>query len=207
MHQDITENALYMSYREFSGRFSSINNKQKALKIPCQFCRVWHILVFELFTVGVKGDKQKDIKEASFLRYQMKKYYLDASIWIDLYENRKGFNNEPLGDFAWKLFGLIKASKNKLVISDFLVRELESNYSIEEINGMIKPFEDIIERVFVTKKQKDEAKILAQERSLPPGDVLHSILARDNNLILITRDKHFVQLTDISRSYKPEEII
>lgn len=72
---------------------------------------------------------------------------------------------------------------------------------------MIKPFENIIERVFVIKKQKDEAKIIAKERNLPPGDVLHSILARDNNLILITRDKHFNELTDISRSYKPEEII
>jgi predicted nucleic acid-binding protein len=137
----------------------------------------------------------------------MKKYYIDTSIWIDLYENRKGFNNEPLGDFAWKLFASIKASENKLVISDFLIRELESNYSIEEINGMIKPFEDIIERVFLIKTQKDEAKKIALERNLPPGDVIHAIISRDNNLILITRDKHFNELVDISRSYKPEELI
>ncbi len=137
----------------------------------------------------------------------MKKYYLDASIWIDLYENRQGFNNEPFGDFAWKLFALVKATKSKLVISDFLIRELESNYSTEEINGMMNPFEDLLEQIFVAKKQKDEAKIIARERSLPLGDVLHSILARDNNLILITRDKHFNELTDISRSCKPEEII
>lgn len=137
----------------------------------------------------------------------MTKFYIDTAIWMDLYENRKGFNNEPLGDFALKLFALIKADKKRLVISDILIKELESNYSIEQINGMIKPFEDIIERIFVMKKQKDEAKIIAKERNLPPGDVLHSILARDNDLILITRDKHFNELIDISKSYKPEEII
>lgn len=137
----------------------------------------------------------------------MKKYYIDTSIWIDLYEDRKGFNNEPLGDFAWNLFALIKASKNKIVISDFLIRELESKYSIEEINGMIKPFEDIIERVFLIKTQKDEAKKIASERNLPPGDVIHAIIARDNNFILITRDRHFNELLDISKSYTPEEII
>jgi len=135
------------------------------------------------------------------------KYYIDASIWIDLYEDRKGYNNEPLGDFAWKLFASIKASKGNIIISDFLLRELEANYSTEEINGMMRHFEDIIERVFLSKNQKDEAKIIALKRNLPPGDVIHAIIARDNKFILITRDKHFKELADISRSYKPEEII
>lgn len=135
------------------------------------------------------------------------KYYLDTSIWIDLYEDRKGYKNEPLGDFAWKLFASIKANKSNIIISDFLVRELEVNYSMEEINGMIKPFEDIIEKVFLLKNQRDEARRIAQERNLPPGDVIHTIIARDNNLILVTRDKHFNELIDISRSYKPEELI
>ncbi len=135
------------------------------------------------------------------------KYYLDTSIWMDVYENRKGFNNEPLGEFAWKLLSLIKAKKEKLIISDLLIIELEMNYSIEKINGMIKIFEDVIEKIIVTAKQRDEAKRIAKERNLPPGDVLHAILARDSKLILITRDTHFKKLEDISRSYKPEELI
>ena len=28
------------------------------------------------------------------------KYYLDTSIWIDVYEDRKGYNNEPLGEMG-----------------------------------------------------------------------------------------------------------
>lgn len=135
------------------------------------------------------------------------KYYNDTSIWIDLYEDRKGYNEEPLGDFAWKLLGFIKAKKSKLIITDILIRELEMNYSVEEINGMMKPFGDIIEKIIVTKQQRDEAKKIAEERNVPPGDALHAIMARDHNLILVTRDNHFRKLQDICKSYKPEEII
>ncbi len=72
---------------------------------------------------------------------------------------------------------------------------------------MILPFKKIIEKVFVTKEQRDEAKKIAEQRNLPPGDVLHAILARDNNFIMITRDKHFRELGDITKHYKPEDII
>ncbi len=135
------------------------------------------------------------------------KYYVDTSIWIDLVEDRRGYNDEPLGDYALQLFVMIKAKKHKMVITDLLIRELESNYSLEAINGMMLPFQKIMEKVFVTKEQRDEAKRIAEERNLPPGDVLHAIVARDNNYILVTRDKHFKELGDITKHYKPEEII
>ena len=134
------------------------------------------------------------------------KYYVDTSIWIDLLEDRKGYNNEPLGDFALKLFSLIKAKKSTLIISDLLIRELEGYYSLEEINGMMLPFQKIIEKVVARKEQRVEARKIAEERNLPPGDCLHAILSRDNNFILITRDKDFNHLKDISNYHKPEEI-
>ena len=134
------------------------------------------------------------------------KYYIDTSIWMDLLEDRKGYNNEPLGDFALKLFSLVKAKKSTLIISDILIRELEGYYSLEEINGMMLPFQKIIEKVIATKEQRVEARKIAEERNLPPGDCLHAILARDNEFILITRDKDFNHLKDISSYHKPEEI-
>jgi len=135
------------------------------------------------------------------------KYYVDSSIWIDLYEDREGYKQEPLGDFAWKLFALIKSKNNILIITDLLIRELEMNYSIEEINGMMKPFENIFQKIIATKEQRDEAEKLAKERKVPKGDALHAILARDHKLILIARDKHFRELEDISKHHKPEDII
>lgn len=135
------------------------------------------------------------------------KYYVDTSIWIDIYEDRKGYAGEPLGDYALKLFSILKAKGMMLVITDILLRELESFYTIAEVNGMMKPFEKIIEKIISTKAQRDEAKRIAQERQIPPGDALHAIIARDHKLILVTRDNDFRKLQDISKYYKPEDII
>jgi len=135
------------------------------------------------------------------------KYYADTSIWMDLLEDRKGYNNEPLGEYALKLFSFIKARKTTLIISDLLVRELEGYYSLEEINGMMLPFQKIVEKKIATKEQRIEARKIAEERNLPPGDCLHAILSRDNNFILITRDKDFKSLEDISPHHKPENLV
>ena len=135
------------------------------------------------------------------------KYLIDTSIWVDLYEDRKGYQNEPLGDFAFKLFGLIKAKQDRIIITDLTIRELESNYSIPEINGMMKPFETLLDKLVASKKQREEAKKLAEERNVPKGDALHAVIARDNKFILIGRDKHYRKLIDISEHHKPEELI
>lgn len=135
------------------------------------------------------------------------KYLIDTSIWVDLYEDRKGFCNEPLGDYALKLLSMIQAKEDIIVLTDLLVRELESNYSIPQINGIFKLFQKNINKIIATPEQREEAKKIADGRKVPKGDALHAILARDNNLTLITRDKHFKQLEDISKHYKPEEII
>jgi len=135
------------------------------------------------------------------------RFYVDSSIWIDLYEDRKGYKNALLGDFALKFFILMKSRKDKLVISDILITELNVYYSIEQINGMLMPFQELVERIISVKEQRYEAEKIADERYLPPGDVLHAILARDYNLILVTRDKHFNDLKDICPHHKPEELI
>ena len=134
-------------------------------------------------------------------------YIIDTSIWVDLYEDRKDYNNEPLGNYAFKLLVKIKAKESAIVLTDFLIRELETIYSVAEINGMFKPFEKIIKKIIATEKQWEEAKKIAKERDVPAGDALHAIIARDNNFILVTRDRHFRELEDISKHYKPEELI
>ena len=134
-------------------------------------------------------------------------YIIDTSIWVDLYEDRKDYNNEPLGNYAFKLLVKIKAKESTIVLTDFLIKELETLYSVAEINGMFKPFEKIIKKIIATEKQWEEAKKIAKERDVPAGDALHVIIARDNNFILVTRDRHFRELEDISKHYKPEELI
>lgn len=134
-------------------------------------------------------------------------YYIDTSIWIDLYEDRKGYAGEPLGDYALQLLVLIRAKNIPLFISDMLIKELEGYYSLAEINGMMKPFEKIIRKVFSTQEQLAEARKIAGDLEVPFGDALHAIFARDNHLILVTRDNDFRKLEDISAYSKPEDII
>ncbi len=99
--------------------------------------------------------------EKKRFRKTINRFLVDTCIWVDSYENRKGYHEEPLGDFAYKLFCNIKANEDKIIITDLTIKELEMTYSIEQIKGMIKPFEKIIEKVISSKKQREEAKKIA----------------------------------------------
>ncbi|MEK6960569.1 MAG: PIN domain-containing protein [Nanoarchaeota archaeon] len=134
-------------------------------------------------------------------------YYLDTSVWIDLYEDRLGYLGEPLGDYAWEFVFLIKASGSFLVISEMVYHELEKRYSAEEVRGMMNPFGSQIVVVGITDSLVDEAKSISRGRTVPFGDALHAVISRDNGFILIARDNHFRRLRDICPFLKPEEIL
>mgnify|MGYP001578310187 CR=1 FL=1 len=134
------------------------------------------------------------------------RYYLDSSIWMDLYEDRKGYNNEPLGDYAWRLLSLIRAKKARIIITDLLIKELGGYYSPEQINGMMVLFEKLLDRIIIQNEEYEEGYKISSIRNIPLGDAIHAIVARNYNLILITRDKHFIRLKDISAFLRPEEI-
>ena len=134
------------------------------------------------------------------------KYYLDTSIWMDYYEDRTD-PSKNIGEFAFKLLCKLLATKSKIVVSTFLLRELETAYSLNKIRGLTLPFEKLMEKVDVSDKQREEANGIAEERGVPKGDIIHAILARDNNAILVSRDKHFQLLKDICEVMKPEELI
>lgn len=135
------------------------------------------------------------------------KYYLDACIWIDLFSNRVSYINEPLGKYAQKLISLIKARSWKIVITPYLITELEKTYSLGEVSEMLIYLGDTLEWIDISAEQYEEAEELAISRDVPKGDALHAIIARDYKLIFVTRDKHFRKLSDISLHYKPEDII
>lgn len=134
------------------------------------------------------------------------RYYLDTSIWMDYYEERKDSVND-LGEFAFQLLFRVLASGNKIIVSTLILSELENNYSLGHIRAMTLPFESILDKVSVSQKQMDEAHQIARSRKLPPSDAIHAILARDHSAILVTRDKHFQSLRDICKVVKPEEIV
>jgi rRNA-processing protein FCF1 len=86
----------------------------------------------------------------------MRDIFLDTSIWMDYYEDRID-PYEDLGEFAFKLLCKLLASKSKIVVSTFLLRELETAYSLDKIIGLTQPFEKLMEKVNVSNKQREEA--------------------------------------------------
>ncbi len=130
-------------------------------------------------------------------------YNLDTSIWLDYYEKR-----DKNGRNALKLILKIIEDKSIMIYSDLHIKELKNiGYNIEEINillRIVKP--DNLRRVHIGKDQREEATLLAYNRSIPEGDALHAILARDNDALMVSRDMHFQRLLDIVKTKKPEEL-
>jgi predicted nucleic acid-binding protein len=135
------------------------------------------------------------------------RYYLDTCIWIDYLENRSD-KFRPLGNWALRLIKQIIQDEDCIVISKLVKDELRAKLSKKEIGEMIKivPQQLTIE-IKTRPKQLLEAKEKQRELGTPLKDTVHAILARDIDAILITRDKHFIQLQEIITIRRPEDLI
>ncbi len=136
------------------------------------------------------------------------KYYIDTSIWRDFHEGRTD-KFRPLGEWAFELFRKIKLNREIVLFSDLVIDELLIRYTILDIEKIFSMFskESLLEKAGINIEQRKEAKQLAQKFQVPCGDALHSILARDNEAILISRDAHFIELRDVVEVKKPEELL
>ncbi|MFH1505926.1 MAG: PIN domain-containing protein [archaeon] len=139
----------------------------------------------------------------------MARYYFDSCIWRDHYENRFGPKGRPLGKYATALFMKIMKDGNTLLFSKFILNELRLSYTMEEINVMMNLLyvAQVLKKIEIQSEDRIEAEKIAKDRSLPLTDVLHAILARNNNAIMISQDKHFQRLKDIVEVKRPEEIL
>ena len=131
-------------------------------------------------------------------------FYFDTSIWLDFHEKR-GKN----GGSALKLILKILNEDLRIGYSDLNVKEFKDlDYTQDQIDSvlsMLKP--NNIQKVHINREQKEEAKKTAKQRNVPEGDALQAILCRDNNLQMISRDLHFMQLRDITIAKLPEDLI
>lgn len=130
------------------------------------------------------------------------KFYLDTSIWIDICEER-GNNGENAKELVKKIinYGFI------IFYSDVNIIELKKlgffNQEISNLLNLIKP----IRIIHTNKNQIKEARSLSKQRKVPLKDALHAVLARDNELQLVSRDRDFEKLKDITITKTPEELI
>ncbi len=135
-------------------------------------------------------------------------YYLDTSIWLDLFEDRDE-PNLPKSKLAKNLISKIIQNKDEIIFTEIILDELNSlGYSEFEIENLILiNFKEIIIYIPNTKIFANRARDIANKRNIPFLDALHALIARDQKAILITRDNHFNKLLDIIKPKKPEEVI
>lgn len=135
------------------------------------------------------------------------KYYLDACIWIDYLENRSD-KFRPLGDWAIMIINKIIREGGLFIFSDHILKELLEKYPKEKLIKFLEIIpEELIIKINASEKQAKEAFKLKNKMGIPFGDALHAVLARDNNAILVSRDKHFHGLINEVNIKKPEELI
>jgi predicted nucleic acid-binding protein len=137
----------------------------------------------------------------------MTKYYIDTCIWRDYFENRED-KLRPLGEWAFRLIQKIVEEEDVIIISSLVKEELLKGYSEKKLMGLLSLVPEKITLTIAPNKHHDRlAESLMRESGLPFTDALHAILAKENDAILVTRDKHFSLLAQEFKISKPEELI
>lgn len=137
----------------------------------------------------------------------MTRYYLDSCIWRDYFENRSD-RFRPLGEWALRLIKKIIKENGLFIFSDHSIKELNKQYSPEELDKFFAIIpKQLIIKIETNSYQAREAFKIKKKLNIPFGDALHAIVARDNNAIMVTRDKHFYELPEEAIIKKPEDLI
>lgn len=135
-----------------------------------------------------------------------KKFYLDTAIWRDYFEDRRD-GVRPLGEFA---FGFLKKCRQRkwiVLVSAEVEKELLAHCSKERVEDAFSNFSDIIAKVDCSKQQVSEALSFWAEtrKEFPFSDILHSVIARDNCAVLVSRDAHFFEIKLVDCVF-PEDV-
>ena len=133
-------------------------------------------------------------------------FYIDTCIWIDYLEDRKD-KFRPLGDWAHELLQEIVSSKSNICFSEMIEEELLNRYTPEQITRAIEPFKSIIKYVKISRNNILEARAISEKFCIHTSDAIHIAIAKENDAIMITRDKHFDNARTIVEVVKPEDII
>jgi predicted nucleic acid-binding protein len=138
----------------------------------------------------------------------MEKYYIDTAVFRDYYENRKD-NINPLGEFAFNFFKKCKLQQAVLLYSDLTLKELNRHYSKERTKILLQIISSFCElkKIEIERRHFNEAFLLSRKLGVHVSDVLHALIAKENNAVLVTTDRHFEKLKNIVTVIKPEEII
>ena len=132
--------------------------------------------------------------------------YVDTNIWIDYWIDRKS-GLIPFGDFATQMFNRVLDCEFTIITSEYIISELKNNFKFE-LAPRLGVFKSANKLKVVPSQEGvfSLAKSLSEQRSLPFYDAIHVCMAKQEDAILITRDKHFQLVNDLVSVSLPEEL-
>ena len=140
-------------------------------------------------------------------------YYIDTCIYLNLWKKESSdYFKKPFWLFAKKLFDKLESQKSIIYYSGFILKELSFILTQEEFAQKRILFENSpnFKKVLLSEEEFSEARDIEDKikREISFYDIIHMLLARKTNSILITRDK---KLLKIAKRYNisaknPEEL-
>ncbi len=141
-----------------------------------------------------------------------KSYYVDSCIYLNLWQ-KEFVNGVALWELAKEFFDKVEEREDIIYYSGFILKEIMYILSENEFKQKRELFNSnprFIKEVLTSKEYQDAREIeirISYEISF--YDIMHILLARKTNSILITRDKKLIEISKKLgvEAKKPEEIL
>ena len=143
----------------------------------------------------------------------MTSYYIDTCIYLNLWQKEVSFSGVKYWEIAKKLFDFIEEKNIITYYSGFILNELKFILNKKDFENKKALFDNMpnFKKVVLEKYEFDEARKIENEANFEVSfyDIIHMILARKTNSVLITRGK---RLMKIAKKYNvgislPEDVI
>lgn len=142
------------------------------------------------------------------------KYYVDTSIWLNLFK-KEGDSSKgiPYWKIAKDFIEKVTFSEDdEIIYSGIILRELQIKLSKTEYEEKRKFFSDEYKFVKVDVLQEDKINARKFESAynfeISFYDLIHLMICKRLKLILITRDRHLISIAKENKipAYLPEEL-
>ena len=122
-------------------------------------------------------------------------YYIDTCIYLNLWNKEVDGRGNKLWESAKNFLEKIDNENSIVYYSGFLLKELMFLLSTEEYLQKRELFDSSpnFKKIILTKEEYKLARNMRRVEGLSFYDVLHMLLAKKTNSILVTRDKILIQ--------------
>ncbi len=143
----------------------------------------------------------------------MTSYYIDTCIYLNLWQKEVSFSGVKYWEIAKKLFEFIEEKNCMIYYSGFILNELKFILNKKDFENKKDLFKNMInfKKIILDESELNEVRKIENETNFEVSfyDIIHMILARKTNSVLITRDK---RLMKIAKKYNvgvslPENVI